>query len=368
MQLGKRGAGEATYNRDADRPLLRAALRSASANLWDLASLVGVSHRLDATSTQKAAEPQESDSGVAAAEPGRAGRIFPARPIRAERLKIIDAHVTMDAKKLNTPGMPALESLRFAAALENGALQLNTIDLGVAGGHAVGTLAFNGQHQPPSSSAAIDVRNVRLEKLFPSLPAKAQSTGVIRAQIELSGQGNSIAAIIGSATGSLAAVMDRGRISNLLDAKLALDGGKILGSLIRGERDIALNCAAVAFDIRKGVGKSQFIMLDTEQTHVDGIATLNLRAERFELVLTPQPKNPGLFTLRSSIKGEGSFRRARFSVDKRVAVDHAGRAAAPATLNALLRPLVESGRSGDGTCGAFLGAKPTVRNAAAAIE
>jgi hypothetical protein len=41
--------------------------------------------------------------------------------------------------------------------------------------------------------------------------------------------------------------------------------------------------------------KSRAIVLDTEQTHITGVGTVNLKDQQFELLLTPEPKQPGLF-------------------------------------------------------------------------
>ncbi len=92
--------------------------------------------------------------------------------------------------------------------------------------------------------------------------------------------------------------MDGGRISNLLDAKLGLNGGKVLRLLIGGDRAIAINSVDVAFDFDKGSGTSENISVDTAQTRVVGTGNINLRDETVDLLLTPHPKKPGIFSLR----------------------------------------------------------------------
>ena len=338
-------AGEATLTRDGERPRLRAQLRSASADLEDLAALAGATYRPPSGSAAK-------------------GRIFPAQAVSAGRMKLADAHIAMDIKKLTADRLPMLESLSFAAELENAVLRVKQFDLGMAGGHVVGSGTLNGQAEPPSSSIALEMRNVRLEKLFSALPEKARTAGPIKAQVKLAGSGGSVAAMLADATGTVAVVMDRGRVSNLLDAKLGLDGGKILGLLIRGDREIALNCAAVAIEFRKGVGRSHAFVIDTEETHADGTITVSLRDERFDLLLTPKPKDPGLFTLSASIRGEGSLNRPHFSVDKRVPLPR-GETGRSAKVHALLRPLVPAG---DSACAATLRAQPAARDTVAAKD
>ena len=107
-------------------------------------------------------------------------------------------------------------------------------------------------------------------------------------------------------------------IANFADAKLGLNVGKMIGLIFRGDRDIAIHCGAVSFDVHGGAGKSREIVLDTAQTHIEGIGTRDLRRERWDLLLTPQPKKPGLLTRHASIRVEGSFRGAHASLDERI--------------------------------------------------
>ena len=291
--------GDASYNRATDRPRVRAALQSDEADIRDLAPLAGVSHWLD----------------------GAAAGTFSERSIASDRLKAVDAHVTINAKRLTASGMPALESLRLTASLDDGLLQLNPVEVGMAGGHVEGSLTLNARHQPPSADATMTARNIRLEKLFPSLAANTRITGPIKARMKLAGRGASIAAILGNSTGSAAAFVNGGSISNLADAKMGLNSVKTLGLLFRGDREIALNCGAIAFAFHDGRGKSQTILLDTEQTHTEGTGTVDLRRQQFELVLTPRPKKPALFALRKSIRVHGSFQHPEIALVDRVSVE-----------------------------------------------
>ena len=159
--------------------------------------------------------------------------------------------------------------------------------------------------------------------------------------------------MVAGANGTLIAIVDGGRISNLVDAKLGLNLGKVLGLRIGGDRAIALHCGATAFDFRNGVGKSQALVLETEQTHTDGTGVINLREQKFELLLTPQPKKPGLFTLNSSIRVQGAFKNARFKIDDRVPLRNGGAVTAPASIATLFRPLLKE-RGANSLCAQVL--------------
>lgn len=360
-------SGNASYNRNTERPLLQATLHSETADASDLAALIGVNYRkyANAVHPPKAPSALAAEIGSQPAERESSGsnaaeQIFPRREIPVTRT--MDASVMMDVRRLHAADIPSIESLTFSAELTDGVIELRRADLGIAGGHVVGSFTLDRRRDPPSVHATVDAHKIRIENLFPSLLATTHGAGALSARIKLAGQGNSIASLMGSATGSFAALVDSGSISNKLDAKLGLNAGKIVGLFFRGDRDIALNCGAMAFDIRNGLGKSRSIVLDTEQTHITGVGTVNLKDQRFELLLTPEPKQPGFFTLHSSIRIDGSLKGVHYSLARRAAPDQGGRAAAPVTHHSLFLPLIESGRLKESQCARILGTTAAAAN------
>ncbi len=288
-------AGKFSVDRSEERLMLRAALRSDAAELSDFRPPAGAGREPGGT-------------------PGAPERLFSSLAINGERLNAFDAHVTLEARRLHAVDTPALDSLRVTANLENGVLSLKPFDIGLAGGHLAGLLTFDAQRKPPASHVKMDMREVRLEKLLEDLPKGAKSGGPIDGRFEMKGQGDSVASILASSSGHAQVGMQGGDISNLLDAKLALNGGKILRLMFTGDRAIGINSALLAFDFEKGLGKSTAIVLDTEQTHTEGAGTLDLRNETFDVLLTPHPKKPGIFPLGASIRAHGPLREPAFSL------------------------------------------------------
>jgi uncharacterized protein involved in outer membrane biogenesis len=304
-------SGAVTYDRSGERARVEADLSSRQADVADLRALIGLP-----PAATRGGDDAAADTGL-----------LPSRRIGADRLRALDVRLSMNARKLKAANAPMLDSLALEARLTAGALELSKLDLGIAGGHVTGTLSLNAQREPPSSSAAVELRGLRLERLLPTLAEKTRGAGVIGGHVKLSGHGDSLAAMVGTSNGSIRATMARGRISSLSDAKLGLDFGKIFFELIRGERDSAIHCGEFSFNVRDGVGKSQAIVLDTESTHVRGAGTLDLRKEQLDVRLTPEPKNPGLFTRRASIRVHGPWRAVKTAVEPRF---EAASAAAPA--------------------------------------
>jgi uncharacterized protein involved in outer membrane biogenesis len=160
----------------------------------------------------------------------------------------------------------------------------------------------------------MELKDVRLEKLV-DRPAKgATSAGPLTGHIDQKGEGDSVAKLFASISGSMHVGMEGGGISNLLDARLGLNSGKVLRLLIAGDGAIGINNAIVAFDFDKGLGKSTTILLDTDQTHTEGIGLLDLHDETVDLLLTPHPKKPAFFALHKTIHVHGPILQPTFSL------------------------------------------------------
>jgi uncharacterized protein involved in outer membrane biogenesis len=361
-------AGNGSYSFKSPRPLLLANLHSKTAELADLGPLIGIQDAAASSgaSTVDVATPfmprkHRLRRGPAAGDAAAADavdHVLPKKAFDSERLTVIDAHVTMVADSMKSANIQALESLSFTADLNNGVLQVKPIDFGLAGGHVVGVVTLDANQQPMMSRSTVTFRKIRLERLFPAVPAMTRSAGSIGAELTLSGRGDSVSAVLGNASGSLTAAMEGGRISNLLDAELGLNGGKILALLIGGDRNIDINCGALAFEFENGLGSSRTILFDTAQTRTEGRGTIDLRDEKFDFLLAPRPKRPGILSLRAPLRLYGSFTHPDYSVDKGAVLMRAGGATVLGAINplAFFVPLIEPGKPADNRCVTVLAA------------
>jgi uncharacterized protein involved in outer membrane biogenesis len=162
------------------------------------------------------------------------------------------------------------------------------------------------------------MRRASLEHLLPEMSAKHHVAGDIDANVKVSSRGGSAAALLDNLAGAFDARLERGRISNLTDAKLGLEFGRVIGIYLRGEREIAIDCALAAFEVRSGVARSRQITFDTQQTRVDGTGTVDLRNDTVDVVLTPEPRKPGLFNRRASLRLKGPLSKPAMSIEERV--------------------------------------------------
>jgi AsmA family protein len=330
-KLGKSDlTGHLSFDQSQPVPLLAGQISSRILDFDDLAPLVGLPEQGGKRNPASTAANRASPAGkptTANAQPavsvksdsaGRtppAGKVLPTANLDATRLKAMNADVRYSAARVaNTHDLP-LDRIGAHVRLEQGVLRLEPMDLGVAGGRMVGRLRIDGNTEPATAAVKLDGRALELNQLFPGTKTAKTSFGKIHGDIDLQGRGNSVAQMLGTSSGSVAMLMGKGQISNLLLELAGLDGGEIIKFLVGGDENVPVRCAATAFDVRRGMMTTRVFVLDTTDTVIYGNGTVNLANETLDLTLHPYPKDTSILSLRSPLKLDGSFAAPRSSVD-----------------------------------------------------
>lgn len=284
-------AGDLRFDQSQPVPLLAGTVRSRSLDFRDLAPLIGA---------QTAGAP-------ATAGTGRPGKVLPDTPLAFGLLKQMQADVQFDAAAVHNVEAVPLERARARIRLQDGVLQLDPLDLGVAGGTVQGRLRIDSHAEPVQVATRLDARGLQLGRLFPTVELTKDALGRFTGQIDLAGQGQSVAQVLGTASGNMALLTGRGEISNMLLEFIGLDGGEIIKFFVSGDRKVQLRCAAAAFDVNKGLMATRSLVLDTSDTVVTGTGTINLASESLDVLLQPAPKDRSILSLRTPIRIGGTF-------------------------------------------------------------
>ena len=303
-------AGELGWTRGSERDVVRARLTSESTHLSDLRALAPRA-------------PAKTIEHAAAAASAAAHRDDPTTAAPPPRL--LDAELSFAARHLHAKGMPWLQGGRIDASLVDHRLVLSHFDLGVAGGRAQGNASIDVDAVPVRGDAELDLSGVRIESLLGARAAKALLTGTLHGNAALRASGDSAAALLASASGSVDAALSGGTISSLLDAEMGLQGGRVVRSMLSGAEPIAIRCAAAVLEVGHGRARVRTLVLDTDRTRTLGTGSIDLARESLDLVLTPEAKQSGLFILDRSIRVYGPLHDIRHALVPREAV----RATAP---------------------------------------
>ena len=286
--------GDLKYAASQPRPKLSGKLVSNQLLMADLGPLIGA----DSNTEQKA-------RGGASKQP--AGKVLPVEEFRTERWRDMDADVEFTGKRIVQSAELPFTDLYTHLVLNNGVLSLEPLRFGVAGGKLDAQILLNGRDTPLEGRAKLTARNFKLKQLFPTFEPMKTSFGELNGDAELSGRGNSVAKLLGTANGDLKMIINDGAISRSLMEIAGLNVGNYIVGKIFGDEDVKINCAAADLGIKSGLASTRLFVFDTENAiiYIDG--TVNLATEQLDLKITPESKGLRLFSLRSPLYVRGTF-------------------------------------------------------------
>ena len=354
--LGKSDlAGELSFDASQKTGLLTGKVQSKLLDFDDLRPVIGLPVK---TSVATSSTAKTSAANVTKGVPANTTRkVLPTASLDLVRLKAMNADVIYSALDIRHVEELPLDKGSVHVRLNNGILRLEPLALGVAGGSLAGQITIDVNVVPAAFETKFDLRAVQLNKLFPTIENTKSSYGKVSGQVGLKGRGNSMAQMLGSASGDVAVLMGKGELSNILLEFMGLDGGEVIKFFISGDRNVQLRCAAAAFEVKQGLMSSKVILLDTSDTVINGSGQISLANETLELILKPEPKDKSILSLRSPLKIGGTFAAPTAGPDKAALATRAGLAIALGVINPLLALLatIETGPGQDADCSAALG-------------
>ena len=312
------------------RPTLKGKLHSKLLDIADLGGLIG----------EKPGEP----------DPKPAGKVLPSEPVNLDKLRRVDANVTLTATRFRNADKLPLDNLDMRITLVDGVMKADPLDFGVAGGKVASKVAVDSRKD---KALAVDIqsafRQLHINKLVPGTDALDQSFGAVDGRVQLKGRGNSAAAVLGTSNGRIDLVSRGGEMSNLLVEVAGLDGAEILKFFVGGDKEIQLRCGIAAFKVKDGVMVSEAFVIDTDDTYIGGEGTISLRDETLDMKLTPLPKDVSILSLRGPLRVRGTFAEPKPGVEKRSLARRVGAAVMLGLVNPLLAllPTIETGPGKD---------------------
>ncbi|MFS2096960.1 AsmA family protein [Pseudomonas sp. Pseusp11] len=286
--------GNLAYVASQPRPKLSGAVESNQLLFTDLAPLIGA----DSNAKQKA-------RGGESKQP--ADKILPVEEFKTERWRDMDADVEFTGKRIVHSEKLPFNDLYTHLVLTDGVLSLEPLRFGVAGGNLDAQIRLNGRAEPLEGRAKLTARKFKLKQLFPSIERMKTSFGELNGDADLTGRGNSVAKLLGTADGNLKMLINDGAISRELMELAGLNVGNYVVGKIFGDKEVKINCAAANFDIKSGLATTQLFVFDTENAivYIDG--TANMATEQLDLTISPESKGWRLISLRSPLYVRGKF-------------------------------------------------------------
>ena len=339
-------AGNLLFVTGGKRPKLSGDLHSQLLQFADLAPLIGADSN---------AEKQQRGDGTLQL----ADKVLPVEPFRTERWNAMDADVNFTgARILHGEALP-IDSLSTHLVMNNGALYLDPLRFGLAGGSVRSNITLDGSQTPMHGLLKLDARHLKLKQLFPTFAPMETSFGEINGDVTLDARGNSVAALLGSANGELKLLMNDGAISKTLLETAGLNVGNIVIGKLFGDKTVKINCAASDMTATNGLFDMRLFVFDTDDAVINVDGTVNFANEKLDLDVKPHTKGFRVFSLRSPLYVHGTLKSPDVGVHagpllaRGAGMVALGVVAAPAAaLLALMSP--SHGDDGDNTCRAVL--------------
>jgi len=282
-----------SFKSDALRRALQATLRDAVVDLDDVSLLRGKT--LPGEATLPGTRPD-------------AAHAWSTTPLPFERLRELDADIDLRPARIVGSDRAFVQGVRGRAALKRGVLSLTALDLALADGHVTGTAKVDASRAPAEVSVDVSARGLRVDRISATLAANGALAGAVDGRAELRSRGESTHALVAGASGTVTLSLAEGAtVSKRLDAKLGLNGGEWLRTLLDKSARVPVQCASVTLALAHGVATPRRFVFETPSTALGLRGSLDLANESVDATLMPAHKKLALLALDRSIHAEGSW-------------------------------------------------------------
>jgi AsmA family protein len=220
-------------------------------------------------------------------------KVFPSTPFEFESFQRVNADIDLQTKQLLLPHL-ALNNFSTRVGLNDGRLTVNPLVAGIGGGRLGINLDLSTKGSRARAALKVNVKQLNLNDMLTKLQITNSPEGMLDLDIDLNGQGNSLATIMAGLNGDVVAVIGEGKFPTTYPRLIAADLGTTLMKLFNplGEKieSARINCAVCDFSIKDGMAASQIIMLDDPQKTITSEGNINLKTEGLDFRIQTKPK------------------------------------------------------------------------------
>ena len=251
------------------------------------------------------------------------GDLFPNVPLEVEKLRAMNMDVSLDARSVIAPSYLPVQALSFRVVVQDGVATAKPLTLILLGdGHSggagkiTGELVIDAKTATPKVRANLALADMELRSFFRNSPYFDATSGKIQGRLALAGTGRSLAQVMGTADGHVAAALGGGSVSSLM---VSLAGLQIFDALIiyvTGDHRIPIKCAVGRLNFNHGNVVFDRMLLDTQKSvlHVQGQASLVSQAIKAEV--DADAKEFDLLDLHGAVMIQGKLRQPQVSLGR----------------------------------------------------
>ncbi|GKT20262.1 AsmA family protein [Acidovorax sp. SUPP3334] len=335
--------GSLTYGSAKPRPRLKGTMTSRKLRLADLGPVLG------------------APTGEGKAEKGtskRPGKVLPDVAFATDRWNAMDLDLTFSGQQIIRDESLPIENLRLHAVLDNAMLTLSPLQFGVAQGKIDSTVVLDSRAKPLKAQLRGNIEGLRLSGLFPKVELMEKSFGRLDGAVALNGSGQSVASMLGGASGEARLYIRDGRFSKQMLDLAALNVGSVVVSKLFGDdKEVQLRCAVADFSVKDGIAQTRSVKLSTNEATVEATGTADLGREHLDLRIKPESLQWKFFSLRTPLYVRGPFAEPKVGLEAGPLLLRAGAAVAAAVVAPValaLAPITVPAADDDENCAVLL--------------
>jgi len=237
---------------------------------------------------------EKSAWNVSLIKEAQATAMVPADKIPYELLGIVRANVDMSINKVLNKSNVLAENLVLNAKVSDGIAQINILDGKIADGSVKGRATLSANDKALNLNA--DMVKVNLLDLLKALDVQSEYFNFINGgqsdlYINLSGRGNTYAAIADTLDGRLAFIIDKSKFHL---GNIGMMKGNIISQLFntlkitKGNDDLKMKCAVVRADFKDGLATfPSGVVISADKFTVVADGTINMKNDKLSFGVKP---------------------------------------------------------------------------------
>ena len=219
--------GEIAFNQKSPRPQINAKFNSQKLDLRPF-----IRQEKSGSKTEKKTKKRDTKSN----------KVFPVEPFDLQALQQVDAAVSFRADQI-LAHRTALDKFQLDLSLKNGHLIIKPLTTNVGGGALSSSLDLLAKGNNANLTTKITAKKMNLGEMLKKLEITQELDGILDVNINLKGQGKSVAALMAGLNGDVVAILSESQLPvkylNLVGADIATSLLKIVNPFEKKvERDL----------------------------------------------------------------------------------------------------------------------------------
>lgn len=223
----------------------------------------------------------------------KSDNVFPNTPLRLEGLHQINAEIDFKAKQVLLAKI-ALDNFKTRTVLKDGHFTVDPLAAQIGGGRLDSHLDLLAQDNQAIASMKVNVKKLDIGKMLKKLAITDDLDGMLDLDINLTGQGDSVAALMAGLNGDVVAILGEGKMPveyfNLVGVDFTSSLMRLINPFSEKIDRATINCAVCDFHIKDGLAKTDVLMLDDPQKTLISDGKIDLKTERLDFGIKTKPK------------------------------------------------------------------------------